>query len=283
MSGRGGAELFQELPVEARARYIAISQQMARLARDHAVPVFFAPPLSIGGKINGACGCVVRLRSGIFVITAAHVLAGYEDRLQAGEVLNWQVGNLPPFDPLPRVAWRDGEKDVVLIRISEDEARSIGPCTISCPIAWPPPVPQEGQTVLVAGYPRGLREENASSGWIGAGPYSAVFRVTTAGPGYCKCLIERKDLISFDGGPLPEPDADMGGLSGGPVLLVTDLSYPLVGIITDRCQMSFVELEILKFATLDSIMAEEISALATGESEVKRWPIARFRDVVHEH
>lgn len=269
MDERSGAELFQELPAEARARYIEISQQMARFARDHAVPIFFAPPLSIGGKINGACGCVLRLGSGIFVATASHVVAGYEERIQAGEVLNWQVGNLPPFDPLPRVAWRDSEKDVVLMRISEDDARSIGPCTISSPPNWPPVVPQEGQMVLVAGYPRGLREENPLSGWIGAGPYSAVFRVTTVGPGYCKCLIERKDLISFDGGPLPEPDADMGGLSGGPVLLVGALSYPLVGIITDRCQMSFAELEILRFATLDSVMAGDIPALGTVDSTAK--------------
>jgi hypothetical protein len=269
MNEGGGAQLFQELPSEARARYIAISQQMARFARDHAVPIFFAPPLSIGGKINGACGCVLQLGSGTFVITASHVLAGYEERIQSGEVLNWQVGNLPPFDPLSRVAWRDGEKDIVLMRISENEARSIGPCTISSPPEWPPLVPQEGQMVLVAGYPRGLREENPSSGWIGAGPYSAVFRVTSVGAGYCKCLIERKDLISFDGGPLPEPDADMGGLSGGPVLLVGAISYPLVGIITDRCQMSFAELEILKFATLDSVMTDEISARGTPESETR--------------
>jgi hypothetical protein len=269
MNERGGAQRFQELPAEARARYIAISQQMARFARDHAVPIFFAPPLSIGGKINGACGCVLQLKSETFVITASHVLAGYEERIEAGEVLNWQVGNLPPFDPLPRVAWRDIEKDVVLMRISENEAQSIGPCAISSPPKWPPLVPQEGQMVVVAGYPRGLREENPSSGWIGAGPYSAVFRVTSVGPGYCKCLIERKDLISFDGGPLPESDADMGGLSGGPVLLVGALSYPLVGIITDRCQMSFAELEILKFATLDGVMAVDIDALGVVDSKTR--------------
>src|SRR5690348_12850726 len=33
MNGRGGARLFEELPAEARARYITISQQMVRLAR----------------------------------------------------------------------------------------------------------------------------------------------------------------------------------------------------------------------------------------------------------
>jgi hypothetical protein len=76
---------------------------MARLARDHAVPIVFAPPLSVGGKINGATGCVLRLDAERFVVTACHVLAGYEERIRSGEMLNWQVGNLPPFDPLPRI------------------------------------------------------------------------------------------------------------------------------------------------------------------------------------
>jgi Trypsin-like peptidase domain len=266
MNELGGAQRFAQLSAEDQARYIAISQQLAGLARDHAVPIIFAPPLSIGGKINGACGCVLQLNAGIFVVTASHVLGGYEDRVRSGEVLNWQVGDLPPFDPIPRIAWRDMERDIVLLRISDNEAQRIGPCTISSPPNWPPSLPQEGQVVLVAGYPKALREDDPSSGRIGAGPYSAVFRVTKVGESYCKCLIERKDLISFNGGPLPEPGTEMGGLSGGPVLLLGALSYPLVGIVTDRCEMSFAELEILTFATLESVIMDENAAVGQSDS-----------------
>jgi hypothetical protein len=245
-----GAEMFRQLSAEEQARYVAVNRQMVSLARDHAVPIVFAPPLSVGGKVNGATGCVLRLDAGTFIVTASHVLAGYEKRLQSGEHLNWQVGNLPPFNPIPRIAWRDRDRDIVLLRISEDELQRIGPCIISSPAKWPPAIPREGQLVLVGGYPKVLREEDSSSGWIGAGPYSAVFKVTTAGDGSCKCMIERKDLISFDGGSLPAPGTDMGGLSGGPVLLVEPIDYPLVGVVTDRCEMSFAEFEIVQFATL---------------------------------
>ena len=190
----------QSVSDENKARYLPINRQMVRLARDYAVPIIFAPPPSVGGKINGASGCVVQLASGLFVITASHVLAGYEKRVSEGERLNWQVGNLPPFDPLPRVEWRSSEKDIVLLRISENQARKIGPCTISSPRPWPVQPPKEGQLVLVAGYPKGLREENPSAAWIGSGPYSAIFRVTIAEANRCKCLIERKDLIGFEEG-----------------------------------------------------------------------------------
>ena len=47
--------------------------------------------------------------------------------------------------------------------------------------------------MLVAGYPKGLREENPSEAWIGSGPYSAIFRVTVAEANRCKCLIERRN------------------------------------------------------------------------------------------
>ena len=267
MNEPGGAQRFQQLSPEAQARYIEVSQQLANLARDHAVPIIFAPPLSIGGKINGASGCVLRLDAGIVVVTASHVLAGYEERIRTGEVLNWQVGNLPPFEPLSRVAWRDRERDIVLLRISENEARYIGRCTVSAPPKWPPYLPQEGQFVLVAGYPKALREADPSFGWIGSGPWSGVFRVTAVGEGYCKCHIERKDLISFNGGPLPEPGTQTGGLSGGPVLLVGNLSYPLVGVITDRCEMTLAELEIIKVATLESVMIDENASLGHSDSQ----------------
>jgi hypothetical protein len=256
MSELSGAQQFQELSFEDQARYIAINRQMARFARDHAVPIIFAPPRSHGGKINGASGSVLQLNSGVFIATASHVLEGYETRIQAGEVLHWQVGDLPPFDPIPRIAWRNPGLDIVLLRLTGDQARSIGPCIISTPTKWPPVAPQEGQLVLVGGYPKALREENIETGSIGAGPYSAVFKVTAVGDGCCKCVIERRDLISFEGGPLPPPGTDMGGLSGGPVLLVDAINYPLVGVVTDRCEMTFAEFEILKFATLADVQID---------------------------
>jgi hypothetical protein len=105
---------------------------MVRLAQSYAVPIIYAPPLSIGGTINGATGSVLKISSEYFVVTASHVLEGYEKRLLSGEKLNWQIGHLPPFDPLSRIAWRDCAKDTLLLRLSEDEARQAG-SRIACP------------------------------------------------------------------------------------------------------------------------------------------------------
>ena len=252
MDDATGAQAFASLTDDEKARYLAVNRQLVGFARDHAVPVIFAPPLSVGGEVNGATGCILRLGAEAFFVTASHVLAGYEARAKDGERLNWQVGNLPPLDPLPRIAWRDDRKDIVLMRLRDDEVQAIGPCSISTPAQWPPPPPQEGQIVVLSGYP-GLLREIDPSGWIGAGPFSALFRVTTVGEDYCTCRIEQKDLVSFTDAMPPPAGTNMGGISGGPVFLMGQVSYPLVGIITDLGYMEFANLELLRIATLAGV------------------------------
>lgn len=101
-----------------------------------------------------------------------------------------------------------------------------------------------------AGYPKALRETESDR--IGAGPYSVLFRITTVGEGYCKCRIERRDLVNFSKDPMPAPGTDIGGVSGGPVLLV-DSGYPLGGVVTEHYNMESADLEILQFATLADV------------------------------
>jgi hypothetical protein len=224
---------------------------MTTNAMDHALPIVIAPPVSLGGTINNGTGFVVHLGSESFVVTARHLVAKYEERLQEGDRVNWQVGQLPPFDPLSRIAWHKAKKDVVLLRISESEERDIGPCIRSRPSHWPPRRPQEGEMVLVAGYPGSLREDDPS-GSIGAGPYSALFRVASVGEGYCKCRIEHRDLISFGATPVPPPGTEIGGVSGGPVLLV-GAEFPIVGVVTEHWYIDEAEMELLEFATLGDV------------------------------
>jgi len=225
---------------------------MVGLAQDCAVPIIYAPPVSVGGKINGATGCVLELSSGWFVVSASHVLDGYEERVKSGEKLNWQVGKLPPFDPHERIAWRDSAKDTLLLRLSPDEARKVGGCIVSACAGWPPPIPEAGQPVLVAGYPRVLRELDPEKK-IEAGSIAAMFRVTTTGDGYFVCQIERDDLVSFnEKSSLPDPATDFGGWSGGPVLLVGTVGYPLVGVVSEY-QQGF---ELLRIATLERVTVQ---------------------------
>jgi hypothetical protein len=89
--GEGGLGDFSKLSTEEQRRFLAASRQMSKLALDQAIPITFAPPLKtldfplMGGKmgrvtlpqslgkVDGATGCVLRLRSGVFIVTAEHV------------------------------------------------------------------------------------------------------------------------------------------------------------------------------------------------------------------
>jgi hypothetical protein len=224
---------------------------MIGLVRKYAVPIIFAPPPGTAGEINSASGSLLKLDSGYFVLTAHHVLDSYRKRLQTGEKLNWQVGNLPPFDPLSRIGWEDAERDTLLLSLSAHEARQVGSCIIADPVRWPAPTPAVGQLVLVAGFLKVLREVHAA-GVISTDGLAAMFRIASVGDGYSYCKYEgEEDLVSFNGLPLPEEGMFMGGLSGGPALLVVGKSiiYPvLVGVIS-QCVEGF---GLLRIATLEN-------------------------------
>ena len=249
-----GPTLLKELAVEKRNQFLTAAQQMARLARDYAVPIIFAPPLGVRGKINGATGFGLRLGSGIFIATAHHVLfgeGGYVDRIQKGKRVDCLVGNLHPFDSISRVAWQDKSLDVVFLRISEHEAATIGPCIVSSPPKWPPDLPEVGELVLIAGYPKVLREADRDAGSINSGPLSAVFRVAKVGEGCCTCVVERPDLVPFEG-KLPNARAQINGMSGAPVLRVQRISYPLVGVFSGSFKFG-TQVELVQFATLNKV------------------------------
>jgi hypothetical protein len=248
-----GSPEFSALSEQEQDRYRKVALSVVGLAQRYAIPVALAPPPSIGGKVNTATGCILQLGSRWFAITADHVLSEYEERKQL-ESLNWQFGHLPPMNPLERIVWRDAKRDVVFLEMSQQEVAAACDTTslvFSASAGWPPLTPVVGQVVLVAGFPRLLREVGSSN--IESGPYSAMFRVATVGEGHFCCQIEQNDLISFDGGSLPPPGADVGGLSGGPVALMADLAYPLVGIVTEHSQ----EYDILRIATFDGIFEQD--------------------------
>lgn len=81
-NGVGDAEQFQKLSAADKVAYLRVSQHMVRFAHDHAVPIIFAPSLSIGGPVNGATGCILKMDSGAVLLTASHVVEGYEDAVE---------------------------------------------------------------------------------------------------------------------------------------------------------------------------------------------------------
>ncbi len=290
---------FKQLPPAEQQRYRDIVGELMAFAQEHAIPMCFAPPLVTAvvplsgggaatiklpqtlGKIDGASGCVLRMPTGSYFITAEHVLRSYEERTREGERLNWQIGRLAPFDPLSRVAWRDKTDasdrslmpyrptDIAFLRLSEIEA--ISACgaarIIPCPGKWPPTVLSEGQLIVIAGYPNQLRAVDLA-GTMNREACGLVFQVTSVGEGNCKCQFAYADLIDFGGGTA-QPDlntANLGGMSGCPVFTLASagegsiLMLPrLAGVFTSRWGSDPTG-DIIEIATFDNVRETDLVA-----------------------
>jgi hypothetical protein len=228
--------MFDRLPRGQQTHIRTTGQKMVGLAMRYAIPVIYAPPVSLGGKPQGGTAWIVRIDEDFFFVTARHILTAYQKRISDGEQLNWHIGALPLIDPISRIHFEDKQRDIVFLRLSEEEA------TLACAdsswiyspsTGWPAREPRVGELALISGFPEALR--SVADGSIKAGPCSAAFTVTTSvnGSGCFCCQIERADLISYNGQELPPPDTEFGGWSGGPVLLAETLSYPVVGIVKE--------------------------------------------------
>jgi hypothetical protein len=253
MTGSNPMPTFEDLSPAQQDYFRLVNRELLSLAGKAAVPIFFGPPPRLGGIAQGASGCVVHLDSGYFVFTANHLLEKYEQRVGQGEILIWQVGYVV-FDPLSRIVYRGkrGSNDLVVLEVSEDEAQRIGPPEkyhiLSASAGFPPRTPLAKEPVLLAGYPEVLRETFAPGGFE-SGRLSAILRVRDSAPGHFWCHFEHSELISFNEQPVPPPNTEFGGISGGPVLLMRDRHYPLVGIVYECSAF----MGLLYVATLDNV------------------------------
>ena len=237
---------FHELPPEEQRRVLRAGHHMTQLAYRHAAAVIVGPPPSIGGPINNGSGFVVAVGGRHFLGTAWHVVVAWLHRREAGERVLFQVRDAE-LNPTLETMWRDEANDVALIPISEVQAAQIG-VSVCDPIrGWPPPHPVQGRYVLLSGFPGVVRQQEGKRVFLNA--MSTLMQVTSVGHSHLVCQLEREHLVSFNENGIPPHGTDWGGMSGGPVFLVDDLVYPLVGMISEFS----TDLELLRIATLSHV------------------------------
>ncbi len=197
MTEPGGQAYLDALDEASRRRLKETAAEMVKFAQKHAAAVIIAPPPSQGGKLNTASGAVLQLNDTYLFVTAAHVLEEYETRLSQEPNLRWQVGAVV-FDPLERLVFRDDKSDVALFRLMIPEAPMTDVAIASAVAGWPPPRPALGDFVLVSGYPAADREQRSAKE-ISFRALSAMFQVTTSGPGYSSASGDASTSLALKG------------------------------------------------------------------------------------
>jgi len=222
---------FAALPADVRRTHLTEIGRTGDFAYDHAIPIVIARPAHAGDRasLRSASGFVAQIKGRFFLGTADHVWRAFLDRVANSEDVIFQAGSLRITPDRPNV-YRDPDRDIVFIPISEGEARRSARLVSSSPRGWPPPRPPEGSYVVFSGCPEVMRD-HVNDSRLEFGSFSSIMRVTSARDEHIVCQFEREIWIS-DYRKVPPPGMNLSGMSGGPVFSLADsLSIPLIGLI----------------------------------------------------
>jgi hypothetical protein len=179
-------------------------------------------------------GVLLDLNGTLCVLTAWHVY---------GQLLEWEKGGHEAYafahnaalDPAT-VLFEDRENDIVVLSVPRNALPRID-ARPHVPAKWPPRRVTTDDIVVVCGYPAYLRSESASREIL-FGDFNAAQPVVSVSEHQFALILDREEWISVGRVPMPGSDVFLGGLSGGAVVALDGLTYPLVGIVSEIGQQS---------------------------------------------
>lgn len=183
---------------------------------------------------NTATGFLMRQSGKHLIGTAWHVHDEFAKRKASGEDLYF-LANDVPLEPI-RVVWADEASDVVLLAVSDADVPKIGVLAYEPgEYRWPPRRVTSDDVVFFCGFPKCLRSDDTPE--IEFRDAALLLPVTHVSDNHFVLHLNRENIIDAGRAPFPYPndetDAHLGGISGSPVFAMDDLSYPLVGIISN--------------------------------------------------
>lgn len=214
--------------------------EMAKFPVRFCKPVFFGlPPSPIHPSyINNGTVTLINFRGALLAVTCCHVIEAYRQK-RAEDINTFFAIASCHIDPLNQIIAEDNATDVVVIRLTAEQAaiitqnnNGIGE-TFYQLTAWPPQPVRANDFVAYAGFPGQLRVF-ISFDEISFGSYSSgACRVTDTHADYLACEFERQYWITSFVENEPE---SLGGLSGGPAFVIRHspagiISYEFAGII----------------------------------------------------
>lgn len=216
-------DVFNAMSDDLRKQVLSsgFGMDLLRSGLEYAVPLWWV--FRSGGNspiLRNGSAFLVNCGSGIFVVTAAHVLAEYIAAKSDADDIVCQLGSIK-LHPEERLISRNDSLDIATFRLTEREAAHIGKAiVISEPSIWEPIAPAVGNFAFFAGFPAQSRGINASGDFVTA-PYFAMPPISSVTNHQITCRFDREKLLDLSGRGLPPQGYDIGGISGGPLLMPT--------------------------------------------------------------
>jgi hypothetical protein len=211
-------EYFNALSEEDKKR---VQSNILHSGLAFAVPLWWVSK-DEGGNLDLRNGSafLVNYGHGIFAVTAAHVFSEFRQAKGEAHAIECQLGHAP-FEPEARLISCRDDLDIATFRVSTTEAKQIDRRIVSTgPTQWQPPTLRPGDFAFFAGFPAQTRGIT-SDGHFATVPYAAIPVVTSATEHQIACRFNREAMIDLGGHGLPPQGYDIGGVSGGPLLMPT--------------------------------------------------------------
>lgn len=215
-------------PEEAIKEYL-------KIAVGYSIPIFWGK-IDSGINSNGTAFILDTGERNI-VVTAAHVYRSYLQQKKNGEANFCQLSEID-FDLESRLISMPeiGETDIATFDISQDEIKSVGKNVLrGSNQFWPPSRPEEGNMVVVSGFP-GQERLRKGGNYYTFGYYCFNTPVNSISNRHFGCSFDRKYWIDALGKGLPPDNYDMGGISGAPAIALIKseseiVSWRLAGVV----------------------------------------------------
>jgi hypothetical protein len=181
-------------------------------------------------KLRNGSAFLIDYGHGVFAVTAAHVFAEYLEARRTAVAIGCQLGHAL-FDPEARLISCRNDLDIATFRVSTSEAKQIDRAIVLAgPPNWEPLSPAVGNFAFFAGFPAQTRGM-MPGGHFATAPYFAMPPITSVTDHQIACRFNRAKMIDFSGSGLPPPGYDIGGVSGGPLLVPTLVRQGVEGVI----------------------------------------------------
>jgi hypothetical protein len=166
---------------------------------------------------NGSC-FFLDFSDRLFLVIAAHVYDGYlADKEKSGKAnIICHIENIP-LDPEARLRGYSRALDIATFEFSYDELSKMGKQAIQGS-PWPPPDPIPELAVWFGGFP-GVSRLWLRPNAVSFGLCMGHVPITTVTDRQITCRFERQHFISVESRRTAPVGMDLGGMSGGPLLL----------------------------------------------------------------
>jgi len=223
-------EQFNALPEEEKKRLFSagLGLNLLRSGLPFAIPLWWVSENSATGiGLRNGSAFLADLGHGVFAVSAAHVFKQYLADKRSTIAIGCQLGDIL-FDPETQLICCRDDLDIATFRVSTSEVRQIDKAIVTPgPPNWGPLSPAAGDFAFFAGFPAQTRGITPNGNFATV-PYLAMPEITSVTDRQIACRINRQKIIDFSGNGLPPQGYDIGGVSGGPLLLPTLVHEGLV-------------------------------------------------------